>query len=105
MYCPNCKNQLKPIYSSEDPLSIECYACFNCGRKYDKSLTEIYTGSFVEYSKLVKDLLRRKPYLKKDKQSLQQTARDELKVLGIELNSKRNQNLSRCIKKILNNKK
>jgi|YelNatPaOPRAMG01_1025707.scaffolds.fasta_scaffold07848_17 hypothetical protein len=103
MYCPRCKSQLKPLYNPNNPFSIEGYACFNCGKKYDKSLEKFWTGNAIKYSVVVKNLLRKKPYL--DKESLKDLAIDELKTLGIDLNARRVEKLNRRIKKILNDEK
>jgi len=105
MYCPRCKSQLKPLHDKDDPFSVEGYACFNCGKKYEKSFAKVCTGNSIKYSIVVKNLLRRKPYLEKDKDSLKELARDELKILGIDLNTKRVGYLTKSIKKILENKK
>lgn len=98
MLCPRCKNQLIPVYKEKD-LSLECYTCFNCGKKYDTSSIKIYSISF-----LVKDLLRRKPYLKKNERLLQYEVREELKRLDMKLNDKTTKHINRTIKKLLNRK-
>jgi hypothetical protein len=102
MYCPNCKSLLKAIYNQYS-FSLEGYACFRCGRKFDRSLEDLYRGRGISYYELAKKLITENPRLKEDRELLKEATISKLEKLGLRLNTKRRSKLKRSIKRILEN--
>lgn len=100
--CPECKTNLVAVPYNEDPILIEKFACFGCGKTYapDK-IKKIYKrGNVLNYDFHIRNVLNRNSDIKELDLAFY-VVEEEYRKQGIRLTQKQKQRLRKKLKKYL----